>query len=223
MKKVLRSCRLWTVRGVAAVITSLVRIEADREFRLDLRKPLVPWPSPPGVIITIASAEQVIAAAEMLLRESGRRVYNEYTDRLRRGHKCFVALKSGNVIGCNWLVVDNERDGPLTITLRSDEVLCTGAFVAPAMRGQTIHTALLHAMLSWAKRSGYVRAYTYVGVGNARSAKTHIRLNWQRSRFPRYVIVSSPLLRHIGLRRELAIGLRCRQRPSSAPPISTGF
>jgi hypothetical protein len=199
---------------MTARLASLIKVEADLEFRLDLREPLVPWPPPPGVTISLASAEQVTEAAEMRLHDTGEPIHYEYRDRLRRGHKCFVALMEGRVVGCNWLALGTDHDGPLTFVLRRDEVLCTGAFTASAVRGRSIHTALLHTMLVWAQRAGYLLAYTYVGLGNVRSAKTHARLRWKRSRVPRYVVVSSPMLRRTaGFCRELVIGLRLRDHP----------
>jgi GNAT superfamily N-acetyltransferase len=197
----------WRIVGqIAAAAACPICVEADREFLLDLRRPLVPWPAPAGVTISIASSQQVVEAAEMQDQHGRQEIRAEYEDRMRRGHKCFVAFKAGHVVGCNWLVFEIEQDGPLTIVLRPDEVLSTYAFVAPAERGQGIHTALLHSMLDWAKQAGYIRACTYVRMVNSRAAKTHIRLNWQRSHWPRYVIISSPLLQRVfGLQRKLVI------------------
>lgn len=191
---------------IAAAAACPVCVEVDREFSLDLRQPLVPWPAPAGVTISIASAEQVVEAAELQDQHGRQEIRAEYEDRLRRGHKCFVAVKAGRVVGCDWLVFGIEHDGPLTIVLRADEVLGTRAFVAPEERGQGIHPALLHSMLEWAKQAGYVSVSSHIRMVNSRAGKAHARLKWQRSQWPRFVIISSPSLQRVfGLQRQLVI------------------
>lgn len=195
----------------------LLLVEADQEFQIDLRRPLVPWPQPSGVAIAEASAEQVGAVVQLRRRETGRDFGELYRERLRRGQKCFVATVEGEVVGCNWTCFGTEPDGSLTYVLRPDEVLTTDAYTAMAQRGRSIHTALLHAMLAWAQRAGYRRAFTYLTFGNANPGKGLRQLNWQRSSRLRYIVLSSPLLcRRTGWCYELVIAIR------RGPPIAGG-
>src|SRR5947207_799589 len=72
-------------------------------------------------------------------------------------------------------------------------------------------------LVPWAQAAGYVRAYTYVGLGNSRSSKAHELLKWQIGRWPRYIVLSSPLLsRRPGWCYEVVIQLR------RGPPIAPG-
>jgi GNAT superfamily N-acetyltransferase len=193
---------------------TLLRIEADREFRMDLRKKLPDWPWPSGIRIAIASCAQVDELAKLRRNDAGEELATLYQDRCARGQKCFVALAGDAVVAGNWLCFGAEYDGVLRFDLNSDEVLCTDAFTTPEMRGRSIHTALLHAMLTWAQQAGYRLAYTYVGLRNWRSAKTHARLHWQTRWMPRYLVLSSPLLcREWGLCHELVISLARSRHP----------
>jgi GNAT superfamily N-acetyltransferase len=197
----------------------LVRIEAEREFRMDLRKRLPNWPAPPGVRIAIASSAQIDELVKLRRRDTGEELAALYQDRCTRGQKCFVALSDDVVVACNWLCFGTEYDGALRFDLDADEVLCVDAFTTPARRGRSIHTALLHAMLAWAQLAGYRLAYTYVSMCNWRSAKTHARLDWQRYWMPHYLVLSSPLLcRKWGLSYEFVISLA-----RSRHPLAPGF
>ena len=195
----------------------LLRLEADREFRLDLLRPLVPWPPPTGVTITPASPNQVSEIARRRLRETGVDFEQLYPDRLQRGQKCFVATLAGEVIGCNWTCFGREPDGSLVYELGPDEVLTADAYTAVPFRGRSIHTALLHAMLSWAQQAGYARAYTYRTLGNPAALKALRLLDWQPTGRLRYVVLSSPwLCRRTGRCYELVFDLR------RGPPVAPG-
>jgi GNAT superfamily N-acetyltransferase len=198
------------------VIRELLKVEADREFQLDLRRPLVPWAPPPDVTIALASPEQVAEIARLRGQEAVEDLDELYRARLQRGQKCFVALIGGTVVGCNWLCLAAEPDGSVTFVPPSGEVVCTDAYTAVAQRGRSIHTALLHAMLVWAQQAGYVRAYTYVALGNTRSSKAHTLLQWQISRWPRYIVLSSPRLCRTGWCYEVVVELR------RGPPLAPG-
>ena len=206
----------------------LLRLEADREFRIDLRNELSPWPCPTGIRIAVASLADVEALAALRRRDAGEALLATYRDRYARGQKCFVAVADAGVVAGNWLCFGTEYDGALRFELRPDEVLCTDAFTTPALRGRSIHTALLRAMLLWAQAAGYRLAYTYVGMRNRASAKTHARLHWQTRRMPRYLVLSSPwLCREFGLCQEVVIPLAWSRHPLASgflctPPVSQG-
>ena len=123
-----------------------------------------------------------------------------------------------------WTVAFTPRpDGSVTFIPPSGEVVCTDAYTAVAQRGRSIHTALLHAMLVWAQQAGYVRAYTYIALGNTRSSKAHNLLQWQISRWPRYIVLSSPLLvSHLAAAQEMAAlaGFTSRQARQLIEPIA---
>lgn len=194
-------------------MTRWLRLEADAQCWKDLRLPLADWPMPPGIRIAIATQAQTLAVAALRRRDAGEEYTEEYLDRLQRGQMCFVALSSDDVVGCNWLALAPDHEGPVRIVPGAGEVLCMDAFVAVAMRGRAIHTALQHAMLAWAREHGYTAAYTFMRYRDRKTEKTMRRMGWQQDKWPRYLIVSSPALQRLGIRQELVIDLA----PGRAP------
>jgi len=195
-----------------------LRIEADVYCGLDLRLPPVDWPMPDGITIRVANACETIEAAAMRLRDSGERVEVEYTARLSRGQLCFVALRDGAVVGSNWLMFGEGYEGPVRIVLRPDEVLMMDAFTARPERGRAIHTALQHAMIVWAHEHGFATAHTFLIHHHAPAGKTIERMHWNQDERPRYYIVSSPLLRRLGLRHQLVIDAAPGRHPIPRGP-----
>lgn len=201
-----------------AALTRWLRLEADVQCCKDLRAPLEDWPTPEGIRIAIATEAQTLAAAALRRREAGDEYAAEYLDRLRRGQTCFVALRGDAVVGCNWLALGPDHEGPVRIVPGVGEVLCMDAFTATSMRGRSIHTALQHAMLAWAKAKRYTTAYTYMRYRDRVTDKTMQRMGWQRDRWPRYLILSSPALRAVGVLRELVIDLAPGRAPIPRGP-----
>jgi len=196
---------------------SLLRVEADREFMLDLRRPLPSLRPPTGVTIAPATPEQVLDVVQLRRREANDDRAVLYRDRLQRGQKCFVAAIDGEVVGCNWTCFGTEPDGSLVYELGSDEVLTADAYTSVAHRGRSIHAALLHAMLAWAQQAGYARAYTYRTLGNPAPLKALRLLNWQPTGGLRYIVLSSSwLYRCTGRRYELVFDVR------RGPPVAPG-
>ena len=194
-----------------------LRVEIDVYCRWDLRDDIVDWPVPEGITISAGTEAETMAAADMRLRDASEHVHAEFRDRLRRGQTCFVAKRGEEVVGCDWVGAGYDHEGPVRIEPGPGEVLCRDAFVAISARGRAIHTALQRAMISWAKVNGFTLIHTFARFIDHRANKAVRIMSWQRDRWPRYVIISSPLLRQFGLRHQLVIDLA-----PGRPPVVRG-
>jgi len=182
-----------------------VRVEKDIHCEYDLSLPLPDWPEPEGFTIRVGTPDEIMRAADMRLGDGNEHLHREYQDRVRRGQKCFIVLRDGEVVGCDWLAFRSDHEGPVRIVLRDDEALCMDAFVAISARGRSVHSAVHRAMVVWAKQHGYRRAYTFLRFGDPAAAKAIDRMGWVRGEHPRYTIVSSPMARLFGVRHQLVI------------------
>ena len=181
------------------------RIERDVHCELDLRQSAPNGPLSEGITVRVGSFEEVMSAADMRHRDAGENVHAEFEDRLRRGQKCFVAIRRDEVVGCNWLAFGTDHEGPVRIVLRDHEVLFMDAFTAISARGRSVHAVLQRAMVVWAKEQGYRYAYTFLRHADPAASKAIVQMGWRQDDRPRYTIISSPMMRQIGVRHQIVI------------------
>jgi hypothetical protein len=194
-----------------------VRVEIDVYCWVDPRGDIVECSVPEGITIGPGNEADTMAAADMRLRDAAEHVHAEFRDRLRRGKICFVAKRGDEVVGCDWVGSCYDHEGPVRIEPGPGEALCSDAFVAISARGRRIHTALQNAMMVWAKENGFVHVHTFARLVDHRANKAVRNNRWNRDRWPRYIIVSSPLLRQFGVRHQLVIDLA-----PGHPPVQPG-
>jgi len=196
-----------------------LRIETDVHCEIDLRGDIPDWPDPPGITIDIGTEAETMQAADMRLRDAGENVHAEFRDRLARGQKCFVARRGTEVVGCNWLLFHHGWEGPVRMDLRPDEVMCQDAFTAISARGRSVHTALQHAMIAWAKAQGYRTAYTFARLVDPLAHKPIKQMHWRHETAPRYRVISSPLLRQFGIRHQIVSDHTPGRHPIARGPL----
>lgn len=148
---------------------------------MDLTKPLVHWQTRAPVTILAGTTEDVTSAAEREYRETNINKWRLFASKIEHGHKCFIAKNGFSVVGYNWIAFGSFWSGIDFIVLGENEVWCSDAYTAIDWRGQGIHTALLAAMIEWARKEKYKTAYTHVSVFHPRSWKAHERLKWHVS------------------------------------------
>lgn len=172
------------MRAAARALSRLGESHVWLMFRKDLRQPLSPVQARVPIDIGLADASQVEELAAVAKADAERAAADAqiYRDRLRAGSLCFVARVDGRVVAFNWLRLHAAVGAAgVPMVLRDDEVYTTDAYTADDWRGQGIHPALNHAMLSFAQREGYRTAYTLARADNARSLVTMRRVGWTLS------------------------------------------
>jgi hypothetical protein len=208
------------MRSLAMVMSDIITIEADVFHHRDMTRPLPPFTALPGIEIRVASLEEIIELADLRRHEAGDEMHAEYRDRWHRGQKCFVARSGGRVIGGNWLALGFDYEGPVRIDLAEGEWLSIDGYTALAHRGRSIHRALHHATLVWAKAAGYRVGYTFARYRDPFGEHLMRQMEWEPTKGPHYVIISSPLLkRRFGVRHELVLHTTRSSHPVRRGPL----
>jgi L-amino acid N-acyltransferase YncA len=172
-------------RILAAWLSPFGELSVARLYEKDLASPLAAFAAKVSVTVGQATGLDIERIAELgatldgSLSESALR--GQFSDRIRRGARCFVAKIDDQVVHYNWLIFDRMESWPSTQVLREREAYCTDAYTVHAWRGRAIHTEVLYRMLLFLQEAGYRRAYTIVAAQNEASWKTHHRLQWQLS------------------------------------------
>jgi L-amino acid N-acyltransferase YncA len=173
---------LWRV--LAGCLSPFGELSLTRLYEKDLTGPMAAFAGKVNVTIGQATGSDIERVAELgatlgSLTASALRA--QFSDRIRRGARCFVAKIDNQVVHYNWLIFDRMESWPSTQVLREREAYCTDAYTVDAWRGRAIHTEVLYRMLLFLQEAGYRRAYTIVAAKNEASWKTHHRLQWQLS------------------------------------------
>lgn len=103
-----------------------------------------------------------------------------YSDRLRRGELCFLAISDGEIAHVNWVCStwgDALPGNP--IRLHSGEVYTTDALTPERFRGKGLHAVVLRAMLEHARMRGNSQAYTLARLDRSASHKGLFQLGWR--------------------------------------------
>jgi GNAT superfamily N-acetyltransferase len=156
-------------------------LRLDYIYRIDLTNQLVHWKTRVPVIISVGTLQDVASAAELHYREAKIDDRSLFKSQFESGHKCFVAKVGSSVVGYDWIGFGSFWNGIDYVVLRDNEVFCFDAYTALEWRGEGVHTALLAAILEWARKENYQAAYTHVAVLQPSSWKSHERLKWQVS------------------------------------------
>ncbi len=176
---------VWLLRGAESVLRRLGSVKILLMFGKDLAGPLPDYR--PGVKLTVEPAgEQDMDELAAIVEADDPSLADEmagfYRQRLEGGSICFVARVDGVIVGSNWIRVRTAVGADdLRMFFGSDEIYTTDAFTAPDWRGKGIHPALNHALLAFAQRQGYRRAYTMVLAENDQSLRTMPRFGWEHT------------------------------------------
>jgi len=102
-------------------------------------------------------------------------------DRFERGAKCFIATAGDQVAHVNWICIgwDHLFIPDRRFELGPDEVYTTDGYTTVAWRGKGVHEEVNNAMLLYARRNGYKRAFTIAELGRRRSHKGLYRVGWK--------------------------------------------
>ena len=84
--------------------------------------------------------------------------------RLRRGDRCFAARHHGRLVGVSWASTGRVVVPYLhaRLTLRPDEAIVDGAYVAPGLRGLRVSSSAGSHRLRWLRAAGYRRVLAAV-------------------------------------------------------------
>jgi L-amino acid N-acyltransferase YncA len=158
-----------------------VTLRLDYIYRIDLSKPLIHWEPRIPVAVSAATIQDVASAAEREYHETKIDKRRLFKSKIENGHHCFVAKDGSSVVGYNWIGSGSFWNGIDFVVLKDDEVWCSDAYTAIEWRGKGIHTALLAAMIEWARKENFRTAYTHVSAFHPKSWKAHEHLKWQVS------------------------------------------
>jgi len=93
---------------------------------------------------------------------------DEVSERLRRGHRCYLARRDGDIVGCYWVAFDSVYSPDLRCTF----VLSEGCFAdynlfaRPDCRGEGITQILRGKAFTELRQEGYETCYDYLSSRN---------------------------------------------------------